>query len=98
MLGLGDTVMVGAALVAAVATPWLGDQLGPVTLVLLVAAGTGALALSWSSLPPPTAGVAEDPGGERQSDAGEEHRRERVPLRERHGEAVGCLLYTSRWV
>ena len=91
VLGLGDTVMVGAALVAAVATPWLGDQLGPVTLVLLVVAGTGALALSWSSVPPPTAGVAENPGGEQQSDAGEEHRRERVPLRERHGEPVGGL-------
>ncbi len=91
VLGLGDTVMVGAALVATVATPWLGVQLGPGTLVLLVAAGTGALALSWSSLPPPSAGLAEQPTREQQSAAGVEHRRERVALRERHGEPIGGL-------
>ncbi len=49
VLGLGDTIMVGAALVAALATPWLGTHLGPVALVLLVAAGSSALALAWAA-------------------------------------------------
>ncbi len=49
VLGLGDTVMVGAALIAALATPWLGVRLGPSTLVLLIAAGAGLLALAWST-------------------------------------------------
>jgi MFS family permease len=49
VLGLADTVMVGAALIAALATPWLGVRLGPATLVLLVAAGAGLLALAWGT-------------------------------------------------
>jgi hypothetical protein len=63
VLGLGDTVMVGAALLAAVATPWLGVRLGPASLLLLVAAGTAMLALAWSAGRQGPDSVATLPGG-----------------------------------
>jgi hypothetical protein len=63
VLGLGDTVMVGAALLAAVATPWLGVHLGPASLLLLVAAGTAMLALAWSAGRQGPDSVATLPGG-----------------------------------
>jgi len=46
VLGLADSVMVGAALLAALVEPWLGGLLGTVPLVLAVSAGTGLLALT----------------------------------------------------
>ncbi len=84
VLGLGDSVMVAAALVATVVTPWLGVRLGPVALVLLVAAGAAALALSWSSLSPPTSGPGHAATGVTESPAADDHVRERVALRDAH--------------
>lgn len=46
VLGLADSLMVGAALVAAVTAPWLAGLLGAIPLVLAVAAGTAVLGLS----------------------------------------------------
>jgi MFS family permease len=49
VLGAADSVMVGAALVGAVVSPWLGDLLGPtLTLVLLAALALAALPFSRS--------------------------------------------------
>ncbi len=45
VLGLADSVMVGAALLAALAAPWLAGLLGAVPLVLAVALGTAVLGL-----------------------------------------------------
>jgi hypothetical protein len=49
-LGVTDTAMVTAAMLAAVATPWLADLLGPRPLFALLAAATLALVAA-STLP-----------------------------------------------
>ncbi len=81
VLGLADTVMVGAAMVATLITPWAGERLGPVTLILLVGAGAGAIALAWTSEGLPV-------GGESSSATRAEQPGEGVTFRAGHREPV----------